>query len=121
LIHTIINSLVIVLLSIGVLFFVGVSVGLLRMPDFYTRLHAASKGDTLSSVSLLAGCGLYLMHEPTLVNLIVVGKLGLAIVFLFIASPTAAHALVEAAYTSGLAPWTGGSNRDSDRAPRQGE
>jgi multicomponent Na+:H+ antiporter subunit G len=110
LIHTIIDSAVIFLLFTGLFFFLGVAVGLLRMPDFYTRLHAASKGDTLSSIALLAACGLYMLHDPSLTSLIVVAKLVLAILFLFIASPTAAHALVEAAYTSGLKPWVGESS-----------
>ncbi|MEZ5304547.1 MAG: monovalent cation/H(+) antiporter subunit G [Verrucomicrobiales bacterium] len=39
--------------------FLGAAVGLLRFPDFYTRMHAAGKGDTLSSLLICAGLGLY--------------------------------------------------------------
>ena len=40
----------------GLIFFLGTSIGLLRFPDFYTRMHAAGKGDTLSTVLILLGC-----------------------------------------------------------------
>ena len=45
-----------ILISIGLLFFLGTAVGLLRFPDFYSRMHAAGKGDTLSTVLILLGC-----------------------------------------------------------------
>ena len=39
-----------ILISTGLVFFLGTTIGLLRFPDFYTRMHAAGKGDTLSTV-----------------------------------------------------------------------
>ena len=45
-----------ILIVVGLVFFLGTSIGLLRFPDFYTRMHAAGKGDTLSTVLILAGC-----------------------------------------------------------------
>ena len=41
------------LAGLGLLFFLGAAVGLFRFPDFYTRIHAAGKGDTLSSLLIL--------------------------------------------------------------------
>ena len=49
----------ITLILMGLLFFLGAVVGLLRFPDFYTRMHAAGKGDTLSSILILFGAAVY--------------------------------------------------------------
>jgi len=72
--------------------------GLLRMPDFYTRMHAASLVDTLGAGLVLAG--LLLQAGPTLVavKLLMIGAL------LLFASPTATHALARAAFARGLQP-----------------
>ena len=51
----ILNALSIILIFSGLIFFMGASVGLLRFPDFYTRMHAAGKGDTLSTILITAG------------------------------------------------------------------
>ena len=40
---------------LGLVFFLGTAVGMVRFPDFYTRMHAAGKGDTLSTMLMLAG------------------------------------------------------------------
>ncbi len=71
-------------------------IGMLRMPDFYTRSHAASLTDTLGAGLILLGLGF-----QAGISLITV-KLLFVYVFLYITSPTAAHALVKAAYASGL-------------------
>jgi multicomponent Na+:H+ antiporter subunit G len=71
-------------------------IGMIRMPDFYTRSHAASITDTLGATLILLGLGL---HSGF--NLVTV-KLSLILVFLYLTSPTAAHALVKAAYSKGL-------------------
>ncbi|MEM9174520.1 MAG: monovalent cation/H(+) antiporter subunit G [Myxococcota bacterium] len=74
--------------------------GLLRMPDFYTRTHAASLTDTLGATLILLGLGL---HETFLhgFDLITV-KLVIIFLFLYLTGPTAGHALVKAAYAKGL-------------------
>ncbi|KAB2845332.1 MAG: monovalent cation/H(+) antiporter subunit G [Burkholderiales bacterium] len=74
------------------------AIGLLRMPDFYTRMHAASVTDTLGAGLILLG--LMLQAGPTLVavKLLMVGLL------LFFTAPAAAHALAKAAMTRGLVP-----------------
>jgi multicomponent Na+:H+ antiporter subunit G len=71
-------------------------VGIIRMPDFYTRSHAASITDTLGATLILLGLALY-----SGLNLISV-KLGFVLFLLYVTSPTAAHALVKAAYARGL-------------------
>ncbi len=77
---------------LGGLFFAVVgSIGLLRLPDFYTRLHASGMIDTLGMSLILLG--LMLKAGWTLIT----AKLALICLFILITSPTATHALVRAA------------------------
>ena len=97
---------IVVFMALGLLFSFGTTVGLIRLPDFYTRCHAASKGDTLSSLFMLSAMIIYVLQDWSLANLIVSIKIAFIIIFLFVASPTAAHVLLRAAYRSGAEPWT---------------
>jgi multicomponent Na+:H+ antiporter subunit G len=99
------DIIVIVLSVTGLLFFFATTVGLLRFPDFYSRMHAAGKGDTLSSLLLLLALVLYNFHELDLANLLVAMKILLIVVFIFMASPTATHAITDAGFESGVKPW----------------
>ena len=83
-------------LGIGSLFCVIGGIGMLRLPDFYTRSHAASVTDTLGASLILIGLAIH--SGPTLVTV----KLVFIFLFLYLTSPTAAHALVKAAYSKGL-------------------
>ncbi len=100
------NGLVICLVFAGLFFFFGTSVGLIRFPDFYSRMHAAGKGDTLSSLLLLAGLALYHLHQVSFDTLIVSSKIMFICIFIFVASPTATHAIMDAGYESQLRYWT---------------
>ncbi len=91
-------TICIVFVCIGILFFVGGAVGIIRFPDFYTRMHAAGVTDTLGAEMIVIG----LMIQGGL-SLITV-KLALLGVFVFLTSPTATHAVANAAYKSGLKP-----------------
>lgn len=101
----ILNTVVIILISLGVLFFLGTTVGLLRFPDFYTRMHAAGKGDTLSTVLILISLALFQLHHISIDSLLVGFKIIFIAVLIFIASPTATHALMDAGYESKVAHW----------------
>ena len=101
------DILVVIMLSAGVLFFLGTTNGLLRFPDFYTRMHAAGKGDTLSTVLILLGLALYHFHHPSAEAFLTDYKILFIAVLIFIASPTATHALMDAGYESGIKPWGG--------------
>jgi len=59
----IINTLSIILICVGLFFFLGTVIGVLRFPDFYTRMHAAGKGDTLSTVLILLGFAVFNFHD----------------------------------------------------------
>ena len=84
------------LLATGSLFCVIGAVGLVRMPDFYTRMHAASVVDTLGAGLILIG--LMLQGGLTLVS----AKLLIIFVLIFFTSPTATHALARAAFVRGV-------------------
>lgn len=85
------------LLSGGFFCIVG-AIGLLRMPDFYTRMHAASVVDTLGAGLILLGLMLQAGFTLVTVKLLMVG------ILLFFTSPTATHALARAAMLRGLQP-----------------
>ncbi|MDI1246337.1 MAG: monovalent cation/H(+) antiporter subunit G [Rhodoferax sp.] len=85
-------------LTLGGAFCIVGAIGLLRMPDFYTRMHAASVIETLGAGLILLG--LMLQAGLTLVTVKLV-MLGLLILFV---SPTATHALARAAMIRGLKP-----------------
>ena len=89
-----------ILISTGLVFFLGTTIGLLRFPDFYTRMHAAGKGDTLSTVMILIGC---ICLVP--MDLLLAIKILLIINFIFIGSPTATHAMMDAGNKAGADPW----------------
>lgn len=84
----------------GLLVIIG-TVGVLRFPDFYTRLHASSVTDTSAMYALILGMALM---AP---SWLVVAKLGAIWVFLFLTSPTATHAIANAAHVAGLEPLIG--------------
>lgn len=83
-------------LLLGCAFCLIGGLGMLRMPDFYTRSHAASLTDTLGATLILLGLGF-----QAGLGLIAV-KLFFIFIFLYITSPTSAHALVKSAYSHGL-------------------
>ncbi len=94
-----------ILLFAGALFVLIGSIGVIRLPDFYTRTHAASKPDTLGLV--LSMSGLALIQGADLNSI----KLLLIVAFVAIANPAAAHALGRAAMRAGLEPWTAARSR----------
>jgi len=102
----IINTVVIVLLSCGLIFFFGGALGIIRMPDFYSRLHPAGKLDTLGIMFMTSGLALYNLHHFTWEALLVSLKMLLIVFFVFHSSPTATHSIVDAGIRAGLRPWS---------------
>lgn len=87
-----------ILLGAGAVFSVIGGIGMLRLPDFYTRMHAAGVTDTMGAWLILAG--LMCLAGPTLVS----AKLALILFFLFMTGPSATHALIKTAWYAGLKP-----------------
>lgn len=88
------------LLVTGLAFVLIGITGVLRLPDFYARLHATSKCDALGLALMVAGVALLTgIQLKTL-------KILLLIVIVALVNSTSAHALGRAAFRSGVAPWT---------------
>ena len=96
---------VIIVLAAGMVFFIGGTVGIIRFPDFYTRLHAAGKLDTMGVLFFLAALALYTLHDLSTGSVLTCLKIILIIVFVFITSPTATHAIMDAGFRAGMGPW----------------
>ncbi len=97
----------IILISIGSLFLISGTIGFLRFPDFYSRMHATGKSDTLGLILSLTGLALYNLHHGfSLANILVSLKIMLIAVFWFLCNPTATHSLSRGAFKSGILPWT---------------
>lgn len=106
-------TLLAVALILAGLFFLTVStVGVLRLPDFYCRSHAAGKSETLGALLVLSGLAL---HQGVDLNSF---KMLLIVFIVSVTGPTAVHALSRAALRSGNEIWTRARNAE---APREGE
>jgi multicomponent Na+:H+ antiporter subunit G len=99
-----------VLLVAGSVWIVLGGVGLIRFPDFYTRLHPAGLTDTMGAMLILLGLTLQAGW-----SLIAVKLLAVALILLF-TSPTSSHATARAAMAAGLEPW---QRPGTDATPRK--
>ncbi|MDY6935854.1 MAG: monovalent cation/H(+) antiporter subunit G [Spirochaetota bacterium] len=96
-----------ILIVSGLFFLTTGVIGFLRFPDFYSRMHATGKGDTLGALLILLGFALYNLHHGFVwLDIVQSVKLILIAVFWIIASPTATHALLRSTFESGVQPWT---------------
>lgn len=91
---------VLVLTGGGVFFAVVAAVGLVRLPDIYTRTHGASKSETFGAVLTLAAVAITFGGDLSTLKTV------LLLVFMFLTNPTAAHAIARAASDQGIEPWT---------------
>lgn len=97
------NSLIVFFISIGVLFIVVAAIGIFRLPDLYTRAHAASKSATLGVMSLLIGVFLHFWLIEGHMN----PRILLGILFIFITGPVGGHIMTRSSYIAGVKPWSG--------------
>ena len=95
-------------LFIGSFLCVSGGVGILRFPDFYTRMHAAGVTDTLGATMILIG----LMLIST--DLLVFAKLVMILLLTFLIGPTTSHVLAKAALRNGLTPKLGAITSNSN-------
>ncbi|MDP2182223.1 MAG: monovalent cation/H(+) antiporter subunit G [Actinomycetota bacterium] len=108
-VHPIVMAITIVFACIGAFFFLVGTIGMLRLPDFYSRTHAATKCDTLGAGSILVALAVYTGLKPDAFKILAIAA------FVLLTSPTAGHALARAAFRSGLAPWTRSPRADGDQ------
>ncbi|ALM74990.1 Membrane-bound oxidoreductase subunit MbxC (Na+/H+ antiporter module subunit) [Thermococcus barophilus] len=93
------------LVLFGTIFYFLSSLGLIRMPDVYNRMQTATKSATLGSLGVIIGVGIwaigYVGSYAWLPKTLVIA------VFLLLTNPISAHALIRAAYKSGIPLWEG--------------
>jgi multicomponent Na+:H+ antiporter subunit G len=95
------NWLTIILIVIGLFFLIVGSIGMLRLPDIFSRAHALSLTDSLGAFFVLAGLAIHQGLSTNLLKILVV--LGL----IYLLNPVVTHATIRAAYRSGLRPGKG--------------
>ena len=105
------------LIVAGSIFLLIGSIGLIRLPDVFARMHAAGIVDTLAVSLLVIGMGI-----QAGLSLVTV-KLGLILLFMFFASPTSTHALAKAAIAGGIKPILHEDRRKKKpkKKPRKGD
>lgn len=89
-----------ILLFVGLFFIAASAIGVLRLPDFYSRLHASGMGETLGLMLSFIGLAIYEGFTTTSIKLIIIFLL------VFLANPIGTHILGRAAYKSGHKAWT---------------
>lgn len=88
-----------ILVLLGAIFVFLAAVGVLRLPDVFTRMHANTKSSTLGAGLIMTGAALYF-------NDVAISTRALAVVFfLFLTAPVGAHMIARAAYFSGVPLW----------------
>jgi multicomponent Na+:H+ antiporter subunit G len=109
----IITVIAVLFILTGLIFFLGAAIGLLRFPDFYTRMHAAGKGDTLSSLLIILGFAIYQLNdfefsgaalETDWFTILIILKLFAICTFIMVTSPTSTHALMNAGWEDDIEP-----------------
>lgn len=100
------------LLAAGLFFHAVASLGVLRLPDYYTRLHAMGKAETLGVLLTLGA--VIVWQGLTLTS----AKVFFVALFFFLTNPTATHAIGRSALRAGLTPLTSSSLLTGER---QGE
>jgi len=93
------NILTILLLTAGAVFFLAGTIGLLRFPDVYTRLHALTKADNLGLGLLLTGLALQAETWTVMAKLLLIWLL------ILLASSSVAHLVARAALQRGIKLW----------------
>jgi multicomponent Na+:H+ antiporter subunit G len=98
------DILTMILLVGGSFFALTGALGIIKMPDFYSRVHPAGKNETLAQTLILTGLLLQTFNNESFGYHHGI-KLVFIVFFLFLTTPTATHAITKAAYVDGLKPW----------------
>lgn len=99
-VHVLREVLAAVFGAIGVVFFMVGALGLIRLPDVFSRLHPATKCDTLGSASIVLALCIHSGFTFESLKLIII------LFFLMLSSATAAHAISRSAFKRGTRVWT---------------
>ena len=93
---TVSEAIAAILILIGTLFSLLSAIGLIRLPDVYTRAHAASKSSTLGVLCTLVGAFVFFLIRDEYISI----RLILGIFFVFLTAPVSAHMICRSAYRS---------------------
>ncbi|MHA7926060.1 MAG: monovalent cation/H(+) antiporter subunit G [Marinobacter sp.] len=96
-----IEVLVSILLIMGAAFMVLASVGVLRLPDLPTRMHATTKAGALGAMLTMAGVAFHFGDSTVVARAVAI------VVFIFLTAPIAAHVIGRAGYFTGIKLWEG--------------
>ncbi|MFC4438101.1 MULTISPECIES: monovalent cation/H(+) antiporter subunit G [Natrialbaceae] len=99
---------IVILVAFGLFFTFVSAIGVLRLPDVYSRAHTASQTDTLGAGLALAAVALALGWQNATVYTV------LLLFFVFITNPTAAHAIARSAAETGIDPWTSDADEEGE-------
>ena len=88
------------LMGMGLVFLVGSMIGMLRLPDFYSRVHASGNSETLGTMLVFLGLAVYGGFSITSAKIIII------FLFVFVGNPIGSHILTKAAYKTGHPVWT---------------
>jgi len=96
----ILSAAIVLLVAVGVFFTFVAAVGVLRLPDVYSRSHAVTKADTLGVGCSILAVALYFGTASAVFRSVVL------LLFVYYTNPTAAHAITRSAYSRGVDVWT---------------
>ncbi|MDN2566362.1 monovalent cation/H(+) antiporter subunit G [Aquibium sp. A9E412] len=102
------------LMIVGSFFVLVAAIGLLRLPDLYTRMHAASKAGTLGSGVMIIALAVFAEDEATVTRALA------GVVFFLLTAPISAHLLAKAAYAAGYRLWRHSVHDDMKDRPDAG-
>ncbi len=105
------TAVAIVFMAGGAFFLMVSTVGLLRLPDFFTRSHAVGKSETLGSLLVLIGLAIHNGWE------LESGKIFLIVVLVAVTNPSGIHTLTRAALRKGMEIWIHPDDRAETPAP----
>ncbi|MBQ8699440.1 MAG: monovalent cation/H(+) antiporter subunit G [Schwartzia sp.] len=88
------------LMGVGLIFLIGSMVGMLRLPDFYSRVHASGNSETLGTMLIFLGLAVYNGISITSAKLLII------LMFIFVGNPIGSHILAKTAYKTGHPVWT---------------
>jgi len=96
---SLLNGVSAALITVGMVFFIAGTMGLLRFPDLFTRLHALTKADNLGLGFIVSGLALYSGSWMVTIKLVLIWLL------VMMSSAVASHLIAQAALRKGIKPW----------------
>lgn len=96
--NAIVEAVALLLVITGTVVTFIASIGVIRLPDVYTRAHATTKTATLGILAILLGAFIYFLFIHNVVSI----RLLLGIVFVFLTAPVAGHMIIRSAHRSGV-------------------